>query len=79
VILNNRGIPVANVVIPGRDKGKHLTTSNLAFKPGTDEAYITAGERGGLDLQVPGIGTRLDIILTPVTVPNTPDWASRCA
>jgi len=47
VILNNRGIPVANVVIPGRDKGKHLTTSNLAFKPGTDEAYITAGGDGG--------------------------------
>lgn len=47
VILNNRGIPVANVVIPGRDKGKHLTTSNLAFKPGTDEAYITAGGEGG--------------------------------
>jgi lactonase len=47
VILNNRGIPVANVVIPGRDKGKHLTTSNLAFKPGTDEVYIMAGGQGG--------------------------------
>jgi len=47
MILNNRGIPVANVVIPGRDKGKHLVTSNLAFKPGTDEAYITAGGEGG--------------------------------
>ncbi len=47
VILNNRGIPIANVVIPGREEGKHLVTSNLAFKPGTDEAYITAGGEGG--------------------------------
>jgi lactonase len=47
VILNNRGIPIANVVIPGREDGKHLVTSNLAFKPGTDEAYITAGGEGG--------------------------------
>jgi len=47
VVLNNRGIPVANVVIPGRDKGKHLGTANLAFKPGTDEAFITAWGEGG--------------------------------
>jgi lactonase len=45
--LNNRGVPIANVLIPGREKGKHLTTSNLAFKPGTDEAYIMAGGEGG--------------------------------
>jgi len=47
VILNNRGVPVANVVIPGRVKGKHLVTPNLAFKPGTSEAYIIAGGEGG--------------------------------
>lgn len=47
VVLNNRGIPVANVVIPGRDRGKHLGAANLAFKPGTDEAFITAWGEGG--------------------------------
>jgi len=47
VILNNRGIPIANVVIPGRDEGKHLVTTNLAFKPGTDEVYIMAAGEGG--------------------------------
>jgi lactonase len=46
-ILNNRGVPIANVLIPGREKGKHLVTSNLAFKPGTDEVYIMAGGEGG--------------------------------
>jgi lactonase len=47
VVLNARGIPVANVVIPGRDEGLHLGSTNLAFKPGTCEGYITAGGEGG--------------------------------
>ena len=47
VVLNNRGIPVANVVIPGRDRGKHLITTNAAFKPGTNQAFITASGEGG--------------------------------
>lgn len=47
VVLNAHGIPVANVLIPGRDEGKHLRTTNLAFKPGTNEGYITAGGEGG--------------------------------
>jgi len=47
VILNAHGIPIANVVIPGRDEGKHLITPNLVFKPGTKEAYILASGEGG--------------------------------
>lgn len=47
VVLNMQGIPVANVVIPGRDEGKCLRSSNLAFKPGTDEGYITSSGQGG--------------------------------
>jgi lactonase len=47
LILNNHGIPIANVLIPGRDEGKHLGTANLAFKPGTDEVFITAWGNGG--------------------------------
>jgi lactonase len=47
VILNPGGIPLANVVVPGRDEGLHLKSANLAFKPGTREAYITAGGEGG--------------------------------
>lgn len=47
VVLNANGIPVANVVIPGRDEGMHLKSTNLAFKPGTGEGYIVAGGEGG--------------------------------
>lgn len=46
LVLNAHGIPVANVVIPGRDEGRHLRTTNLAFKPGTGEGYITVGGQG---------------------------------
>jgi len=44
LILNKGGIPIANVVIPGRDEGRLLRTTNVAFKPGTDEAYITVSD-----------------------------------
>lgn len=47
LILNKAGIPVANVLIPGRDEGKYLRTTNLAFKPGTNEVFITTSGEGG--------------------------------
>lgn len=47
IVLNAHGIPVANVVVPGRDEGKYLRTTNLAFKPGTNEGYITTSGQGG--------------------------------
>jgi lactonase len=47
LIMNKYGIPLAHLVIPGRDEGRLLQTANLAFKPGTDEAYITASGKGG--------------------------------
>ena len=47
IVLNKHGVPVANVLIPGREEGQHLITPNLAFKPGTSEGYIIAGGQGG--------------------------------
>jgi lactonase len=47
IVLNKFGIPITNILIPGRDDGKHLGTTNLAFKPGTCEAYVTVGLDGG--------------------------------
>jgi lactonase len=47
IVLNKHGIPVANVLIPGRGEGLHLQTANMAFKPGTRDGYIVAGGKGG--------------------------------
>jgi len=62
LILNKYGVPVVNVIVPGREKGKHLCTTNLAFKPGTDEAYITAAGEGGLWIYTfPGLADGLTL------------------
>ena len=47
VITNKVGIPIAQVLFPGRDENEHNWTSNVAFKPGTDEVYVTASSTTG--------------------------------
>jgi len=47
IVFNSRGIPVAQVLVPGRDEGKSLMTTNVAFEPGTDIGVITAGGSDG--------------------------------
>ncbi len=47
VIFNKTAIPVAEVVIPKQDRGKYMSTTNLAFQPGTDTAFMTAGGDAG--------------------------------
>jgi lactonase len=48
LVLNKHGIPIANVLMPGRDRGELTRTTNVVFKPGTDEVYVAAsGETGG--------------------------------
>lgn len=47
LVLNQHGIPVASILIPGRDQGRLLQTTNVAFKPGTNEGYITTSGKGG--------------------------------
>jgi lactonase len=62
IVLNALGIPVANVVVPGRDEGKNLLTTNLAFKPGTSEGYITtAGQDGGWICRFQGLAKGLTL------------------
>ena len=44
LVLNSEGTPIANVIIPERAQGSRMMSSNLAIKPGTNEAYLlTAG------------------------------------
>ncbi len=47
-VFDKTGKPIALVLMPGRDEGALLSTTNLEFKPGTDEAYtVAAGDKGG--------------------------------
>lgn len=62
LILNKFGLPLANVLIPGRDEGKHLRSTNVAFKPGTNEAFITtAGDAGGWIYKFQGLAEGLQL------------------
>jgi lactonase len=44
LVYNRYGIPIANVVAPGREDGKLLNTPNLAICPGAKEAYLCASD-----------------------------------
>ena len=47
VVLNSKGIPIAQILIPGRDAGEFLNTTSMAIKPGTDELYILSSDGDG--------------------------------
>lgn len=62
LILNKAAIPVAQVLVPGRDEGENLLVTNLAFKPGTDEGYITlGGTKGGWVFRFRGLAEGLKL------------------
>jgi lactonase len=48
LVFDKDGKATATVLMPGRDRGELLSTTNLEFRPGTDEAYtVAAGDTGG--------------------------------
>lgn len=47
IVVLRAGIPVAQVLIPGREEAKYLRSTNVAFKPGTADVYITTSGNGG--------------------------------
>lgn len=46
--FNRNGIPIGQVLLPGRDDGHNLQSTNTALKPGTNDLYIVTsdGTRG---------------------------------
>jgi lactonase len=45
--FNRNGIPIGQVLLPGRDQGHNLLSTSLALKPGTDELFIVASDGDG--------------------------------
>ncbi len=50
VVFNKNGVPVAEILTPGRDEGKQLSPSCLAFQPGTDKVFMTVSGKDGVDI-----------------------------
>lgn len=47
LVLNPLGLPVGQILLPGRDRGRNLSVTSLALKPGTREIYIVASNGAG--------------------------------
>lgn len=53
LVLSPGGIPIGQILLPGREAGHNLRSASLALKPGTNEVYIVAsdgakGQGGGV-------------------------------
>jgi lactonase len=44
LVLNPNGLPIGQILIPGREQGHFLRSTSLALKPGTHEVYLVASD-----------------------------------
>lgn len=47
LVLNTDGVPVGNIIIPGREEGKYMFSANVGIKPGTKEGFVIASGVSG--------------------------------
>jgi lactonase len=47
LVFNKNGIPIGQVLLPARDEGHNLQSTNMAIKPGTNDLYIVTSDGSG--------------------------------
>lgn len=47
--FNRNGIPIGQIVLPGREQGKNLLSTSLAIRPGEKELYAVTGNAAGTE------------------------------
>jgi lactonase len=47
LVLNRSGIPIGQVLLPGRDHGHNLQSTSMALRPGTNDLYIVTSDGSG--------------------------------
>jgi lactonase len=47
LVFNRNGIPIGQVLLPGRDEGHNLESTSMALKPGTNDLYIVTNDGNG--------------------------------
>jgi lactonase len=45
--FNRNGIPIGQVLLPGRDAGHNLLSTSMALQPGTDELLVVSNDGEG--------------------------------
>ncbi|WHO82634.1 SMP-30/gluconolactonase/LRE family protein [Rhizobium leguminosarum] len=44
LVFNRSGLPIGQILLPGRDDGRNLALTSMAIRPGTSEIYILAAD-----------------------------------
>jgi lactonase len=47
LVFNETGIPIGQILIPGRREGHNLVSTSMAIRPDTDELYIVVNDGSG--------------------------------
>jgi lactonase len=47
LVFNRNGIPIGQVLLPGREEGHNLSSTSMAIRPGTDDLYIVTNDGKG--------------------------------
>ncbi len=47
LVFNHNGMPIGQVLLPGRERGHNLRSTSLAIRPGTDEMLIVTNDWDG--------------------------------
>jgi lactonase len=46
LVFNKNGIPIGQVLLPGRQEGHNLRSTSMAIRPGTNDLYIVSSDAG---------------------------------
>jgi len=47
LVFNRNGLPIGQVLLPGRAEGHNLHSTSMAFRPGTNDLYIVSNDGEG--------------------------------
>jgi lactonase len=47
LVFNKNGIPIGQILLPGRDEGHNLESTSMAIKPETNDLYIVTSDGNG--------------------------------
>lgn len=47
LVFNKNGIPIGQILLPGRNEGHNLSSTSMAMKPGTNDLYIVTSDANG--------------------------------
>ncbi|MFO1143011.1 MAG: SMP-30/gluconolactonase/LRE family protein [Amaricoccus sp.] len=47
IAFNRNGIPIGQILLPGRDEGHHLASTSLAIRPGANDLFVVTSDMDG--------------------------------